>query len=304
MSIPSFLGTYGGLTAESILAYANVHLTRVELEMQLAAVETFYCELVKIPTLVVINSLLNTQCRDLQSYSQERLIEYILSGVEYKMTSEADEKLKEKIEAERVALIELGSDLTLLETSHYDFMLGVYIIQEKQASRWHEAMEQHSVTLWQEIQECKSDIPEEYRQRLLHYLNTQAASIALSDKDLKSVKMKEKPTAVEKAVIQLFVDVNGKICPAVLEVASKIEITVKQLQDELRKEREVLVSTVEKVKAAYLEKNQEFAEKREVINALLLEVDENANAFKPSEDTLNNNLNMNNLEELGLVIKT
>ncbi len=297
----SSLGTYGALTAESILAYANVHLSKDDLEMQLNAHDSFYSELVKIPTEVVRNSLLNTQCRDLQSYSQERLIEYILSGVENKMTSEADIKLKEKIEAERLSLIQLGSELTELETAHYQFMLSVYVLQEHQSAQWSEAMEQHAETLWKEIEQCKADMPLEYQQHLLHYLNTQSAALTFTEKELKSQKVKYEPCAVEKAVLKLFIDVGTRICPNVVDTAKNIEINVQQLQDELREQRGVLVSTVQTVKAALLEKNTQFSEKREIINTLLLEVDENVNAFKASDDTINNNLNMNTLEDLGFV---
>jgi vacuolar-type H+-ATPase subunit I/STV1 len=298
---PLFLGTYGGLTAESILAYSDIHLSREELEMQLRESHSFYAQLVKVPTQVVINSLLNTQCRDLQSYSQERLIEYILSGVEYKMTSEEDIKLKEKIEEKRLELISLGADLTQLESAHYEFMLSVYVLQERQAFEWNEALEQHAKKLESEIEQCKPDMPPEYKTRLLHYLKTQAATISLSEKDLKSLKIKFDPSAVEKAVIQLFIEANSKICPNVLETARNIESEVRNLQDELGQARDVLVSTVEKVKLALLEKNHQFSEMRETINTLLLDVDQNVNAFRPSEDTINNNLNMNNLKDLGLV---
>jgi hypothetical protein len=296
-----FLGTYGGLTAESILAYANVHLSRDDLKMQLAATDSFYAELIHVPTLVVINSLLNGQCRDIQSYSQERMIEYILSGVEYKMTTEADIALKEKIEKERLALIQLGTDLNELETAHYDFMLAVYVQQEKQAARWLDEIEKLAENLWEDIEQCNPKMPPEAKETLLHYLITQAATIVLSDKEVRSSKIKTDPLAAQKAVIHLFSENKASICPNVIETSQKVEEEMRKLQKEFAQERELLLTTVEKMKVAILEKCNEFVDKRNIINKLFSEVDENVNAFKPSEDTINNNLNMNSLEDLGLV---
>jgi hypothetical protein len=295
-----FLDTYSALTAESVFSYANVHFSRDDLVMQLAARDSFYTSLIQVPVHVVLNSLLNTQCRDLQTYSQERLIEYILSGAENKMVSEADIELKNKIEAERLRLIQLGSDLTALETAHYQFMLAVYVLQEKQASQWSEEAIKQMEILWDEIEQCKPDISAESKGRLLHFLKTQAATIVLSDKELKSLKIKETPSSVEKAAIKLFSDISAQVCPNVLETAKEVEADMRQFQQQLAQQRELLVTTVGQVKDAYLEKIGEFADIRERVNALLLEVDENVDAFKPSEDTLNNNLNMNNLVELGL----
>ncbi len=298
-----WLDTYATLTAESILAYANVHLSRQDLARQLAARDSFYASLVRIPARVALNSLLNTQCRDMQTYSQERLIEYILSGAESKMTTEADNALKDKIEAERLNLIQMGADLTELEKSHYQFMLDVYVLQEKQVSQWNTEVEQHSERLWKDIEQCKSDISPEWKVRLLEYMQTQAAKVTLSLQDLKNLKIKEEPVSIEKAAIQLFTDIGGNICPNVLETSKNIEAEMAELQQGLIQEREPFQVQVDQIKHSLLEKNQQLGNLRQVINDLLLQVDQNANAFKPSEDTLNNNLNMNNLDELGVASK-
>lgn len=295
-----WLDTYSGLAAEAVFGYANVHLSREALATQLAAKDSFYASLMQIPVRVIQNGLLNTQCRDFQSYSQERLIEYILSGVENKMTSDPDVALKNKIEETRMLLIQLGSDLTELETGHYQFMLAVYVQQEKQALQWSDEIAQHMERLWKEIEQCQSDISPEWKERLLEYMKTQAAAVVIPDKELKALKMKTMPSAMEKAVIQLFIDVGARVCPNVLEAAKGVEEEIRELQQALIQERELLVETVESLKVAFLAKNQELSGMREIINNLLLQVDQNINAFKPSEDTLNNNLNMNNLEELGL----
>lgn len=295
------LDTYSNLTAEAIFAYANVHLTREALTMQLAAKDSFYTSLVRIPVRVVLNGILSTQCRTLQSYAQERLIEYILSGVESKMLSDPEVELKNKIEESRTLLIQLGSDLTDLEAGHYQLMLTVFVMQEKQAQQWSDEITHHRERLWKEIEQCKPDISPEWKEPLLEYLKTQAAAVIIPDKELKALKIKTDPSAAEKAVIQLFIDIGARVCPNVLDEAKNIEAEIRELQEALIAERDPAVVGVDQLMQVFFEKNKQFAEMRNIINDLLLKVDENVNAFKPSEDTINDNLNMNSLEELGFI---
>lgn len=203
------IGTYEILTAESILAYVNVNLSQQDLKAQLEMPESFYAGLVKMPALNTANSLINGQCRELQTYAQERLIEYILSGKEQEMTSEADVALKDKIEAERLELIKLGEDLTELERKHYQLMLDTYILQEKMAQEWFAQAEIQVDFLWKALEEAKIDIPVEKKERLLYLVKTQAASITIPDAVLKKLNMVEQPSPIEKAALQLLIEAGA-----------------------------------------------------------------------------------------------
>lgn len=209
ISSQPLINTYARLTAESILAYANVHLNEEQLSAQLAEHHSFYAGLVRVPSLIAFNSIINSQCRDIQTYSQERLIEYILSGADQKMTSEEDTALKDNIEAKRIALIKLGEMLTGIEKNHYQLMLDTYVLQEKQAAQWSEEAEQHVDRLWQEVIHCKPDVSEDWRERLLVLVKTQAAGVHIPDDILKAFKIEGEPSSTEKALLQLLIEIGA-----------------------------------------------------------------------------------------------
>lgn len=203
--------TYRRLTAESILAYVDLHFSPDALDTQLAAQGSFYAKLVQIPARITMNSMLDEQCRNTQAYAQERLIEYILSGQEDKMVEGSDLSLKNELEAKRQQLIALGNQMTILERDHYQLMIDTYMFLEEQVKHWSENIETEVDKIWTLIQQCKPDISSDYKVRLSQLVKTQAAGVIIPDTVLKSLNIKQDTalTATERAVLQLLLEARG-----------------------------------------------------------------------------------------------
>lgn len=201
-----WLATYAELTAESVLAYSDVVIAPEDIGPQLAAHDSFYAGLVKLPALITFNSLFNGQCRDVQTYCQERLIEYILSGVDQTMVSESSVLLKNQIEDSRLKLISMGELLSDLEARHYQLMLKAYSLQEQQVAKWDEATKEHAERLWETIELCQPDVSPDLKERLLELVRTQAAGITIPQEVLTLLNMATQPSATEKAVLQVFIE--------------------------------------------------------------------------------------------------
>lgn len=83
-----------------------------------------------------------------------------------------------------------------------------------------------------------------------------------------------------------------------LEVARAIDAERKELQQGLEAERESIPQKVIQMGKELDEMRDKLLLIKEEINEALLLVNKDVNAFKPSEETLDNNLNINNKLEL------
>lgn len=300
-----WVATYATLTAEAILAYANVHLSRDQLEIQLTAHDTFYAGLVRLPALITFNSLINSQCRDIQTYSQERLIEYILSGMDQKMTSPTEMALKETIEETRLKLISLGEALTTVEKAHYELMLNMYSLQEKQAFEWTKTAETQVNSLWTAVERCQPTILPYWKIRFADLVKTQAAGVIIPEKFLQKLKIKE-PVPLLKALLQLFIEESGdssggksgselpkrKPCAQLFEAVIVANDVMQTLQKELENARESILLNIYETENAMKEMRTKLIDMREEIINVLSLVSTDELAFQPSADTLASNQEM------------
>lgn len=294
-----WLTTYVSLTAEAILAHADVKLPPDLLGHQLALRDSFYAGLVKLPARITFNCLIEGQCRDIQKYSQERLIEYIVSGVEQKMKSAPELELKDKLEKSRLKLIDLGAELNQLQKTHEELLSETHELQKKQASLWEEEIDVQINKIWDTLQKCKPNISIDTMPRLEMLMKTQAAGVVISEKLSKKLKLQSEHPFL-KAILQLFAENLGTNdnesemerlfkqvpCETVIEVANRLNEEMYEQQKTLETERNPLFAQVEEGENALIRVRQNLIDLRNHITELLLQASENENAFQASPDVI------------------
>lgn len=294
-----WFATYVKLTARSVLAYEGISVSPEMLVTQLAEHDSFYAGLVRLPALVTFNSLFNGQCRNIQTYCQERLIEYILSGVDQKMNSESQVALKDKIEETRLSLIALGERLSDLEARHYELMSSVFSFQEEQVAKWHEAVQKFGTKLWDAITRCQPEISFNFKERLIELMKTQAPGVILPEAIVRLLNIKNQPSATQVATIQTYIEAeilkttplsNPPEClKTTITESTEVENELQVLQKALESERKAkFLSEIQSFQRQYSGENSirsEWDKMRETIDDELYQVKPEAEAFPAEQDT-------------------
>jgi|GEM_PF-5627598 len=296
-----WLATYTELTAESILGKLGVGLEVSSLIAQFQAKKDFfYISLVQLPALSAFNGLLNTQCRDIQTYSQQRLIDYIILSEDAKKPLEEGEELRKQIESRRLELIGLGKRVTELERQHEDIMQQTYHFLSEHTLQWNILAEEITELLWELVKNCRPAAPQRFKNRLENLIKTQAADIEIPKETLKTFKLKPPVSWMIKAFIQVLIEIDTEV-GTINQEKEKERTAAKEAEEAYRKMDE-LQKHLAAERTPYFEQlnqeGQDWAELRKnllnirsSINELLEQV--RKDAFEPTEDVQENNEALN-----------
>ncbi len=114
----AWFSTYGVLTAERILARFNIHLPPGQLATAAHDQKSVYYQLLRVPLKNVFNGIILQQAHDYQIYAQKLFIDYLLSGEDTKDKDQPGGMVRDDLEQQRTALIEMGEQFQTLENNH------------------------------------------------------------------------------------------------------------------------------------------------------------------------------------------
>lgn len=139
---PTGFSTYGLITIERLLAYYSIRLAQDDLLTALKTSDTFYHQLIRLPLRNVFNGIILQQARDYQLYAQKLYIDYLVSGESGKDPAAPGASVREDIENERNALIQLGEEFHALESKQNKVIAESQTLLVQHASDWSAALQQ------------------------------------------------------------------------------------------------------------------------------------------------------------------
>lgn len=295
--------TYTGLTAKSVLDAVGVELTQEEVDVQVEARYSFYAKLVKLPAIIIFGRLVYTQCEEIQSYAQQRLIRYLSSGEEQKLTSETGVVLKDTIEERRVTLLKEARMLLELNQKNDRLYQALCEFEKEQAVIWRREVAAQVDTLWKLMDKCPLGLSSDWQARYSMLVRTQAAGVSIPEKVIKTLKLQETLSSTEKALLQLLIEADvikpddsshkSARCIGVnLEEARKVDAALLHVQETLEAKRQAEwgKQLPEHEKLFEVSRNKLLAWRDEV-GGLLEQV--RKNAFQASPDSLIVNEDLN-----------
>jgi hypothetical protein len=100
--------TYSLITAEQIFERYGIKLNKEELLNVLSDPHNIYHRLLQVPLENVLNGIILDQIRAYQAYAQKSFIDYLLSGEAGKTEEAPGAAIRESLESERQALVQMG----------------------------------------------------------------------------------------------------------------------------------------------------------------------------------------------------
>ncbi len=205
-----FASTYSMVTAERILANYGVSLSQAGLRSQINQPNTYYHRFMYLPAKSITASMLEGQCRDLQAFSQQKLISYIFSGEPAKGEAESGFELREQIEEERLKLVRRGEELDVwiadTEKQRKDLAQGLAL----KVAAFKETINGVVEDTCQLLAGASCVMPDDFKPNLSEHLSEFSVAIRIHPEIASSLKMSSDAGMVERAIVYLLVKKPGE----------------------------------------------------------------------------------------------
>lgn len=200
----ALLSSYGLMTAEKILLKLAIRVTPKVLKLIIRQGNTFYYQLLKIPTQILFNGIIYERAHDMQTLLQQRMVHYLYSDAANQEEGAPGGGYRANMEQIRLKLVDFNNDFKAFSEECDITERELLTNLRTKSLAWAELCDEISEKIAKQLEEEGKELPDYFRRDLSILMRQEALGIDLPKAALKNYPVDGAPNPIEKCVIYLL----------------------------------------------------------------------------------------------------